>query len=84
MQQVNPCGVDFGKQHANGFCGVHLLSQIGIGALQFPDGKHVISGAPIKELPLEHDSKTFVFIFVFGVLRFMPRRGGIIGQCTAD
>lgn len=84
MQQISPCGVYCEKHHAIGFCGVHLLSQIGIGALQFPEGKHVISGAPIKELPLAHDSKTFVFILVFRVLRFMPRRGGIIRQCTAD
>jgi hypothetical protein len=46
----------------------YLLSQIGKGALQFPEGKHVISGAPIKELPLAHDSRTFVFIFVLRVL----------------
>jgi hypothetical protein len=44
----------------------------------------VISGAPINELPLAHDNRTFVFILVFIVLRFRPRRGGIIGQCTAD
>ena len=61
----------------------NLLSHIGIGALQFPDGKHVTSGAPIKELPFAHDSNTFVFIFVFTVLKVRPRRGGIIGQCTA-
>lgn len=63
---------------------LHLLSQMGIGALQFPEGKHVISGAPIKELPLVHDSSTFVFILVFWVLRVRPRRGGIVGQWTAD
>ena len=29
----------------------------------------MISGAPIKELPFAHDSRTFVFILVLRVLR---------------
>ena len=43
----------------------------------------MISGAPIKELPLAHDNRTFVFILVLGVLKLRLRRAGVIGQCTA-
>lgn len=60
-----------------------LLSHTGIGALQLPEGKQVISGAPMREFPFAHDNRTLVFIFVLGVLRLRPLRDGICGQCTA-
>lgn len=62
---------------------MELLSQMGTGALQLPEGRQVSSGAPISEFPLAQESSTRVFILVLVELRISPRRLGTVGQCTA-
>lgn len=61
---------------------MHLLSQTGSGALQFPLAKQIISPAPISALPLLHDKWTLVPIIVSVVLRASPLRGVIFSQWT--
>lgn len=58
----------------------HLLSHIGNGALQLPDGRQMISEAPIRELPFIQENFNFVFILVLWVLTVKPLLDGITGQ----
>ena len=60
-----------------------LLSQTGTGADQFPEGRQVISGAPMREFPLAHVRAILVFILVSCVESLRPRRAGRGLQWTA-
>lgn len=64
-------------------CNYYLLSHIGKGALQLPEGKQIISVAPIKELPFAQLNVNLVFIFVLCELTVNPRLFVIAGQWMA-
>lgn len=61
----------------------YLLSHIGIGALQLPDGRHVISVAPIIVLPFAQLNVSLVFILVLCELAISPLRLAMTGQWIA-
>lgn len=65
-------------------CDGYLLSHIGNGALQLPEGRHTISEAPMRELPFMHENFSLVFIFVLWVLTVKPLLWGTTGQWTAE
>lgn len=56
---------------------------MGIGSLQFPEGKQTISEVPIKLLPLAQENFTREFSFVFCEPMIKLCFDGIEGQCTA-
>lgn len=61
----------------------YLLSQDGIGSLQFPEGKQTISVVPTKLLPRAQENFTREFSFVFCEPMIRLRFDGMEGQCTA-
>lgn len=48
------------------------LSHTGKGELQLPDGKQVISAAPIKAFPLTQENFKWAFILVLWLLTLKP------------
>lgn len=63
---------------------VYVLSQTGNGALQLPEGRQAISGAPISEWLFSHLNVMRAFILLFWLLIARPRLVGVgIGQWTA-
>lgn len=59
---------------------LNLLSHTGNGELQFPEGKHVTSWAPIRAFPLTQLKSSRVVILVLFVLTVKPTRCGTGGQ----